>query len=93
MQGTYIAITAPNTTNCPGVMNSASGTPAARICSIPRAISFLRMPTMNDITQTAGSPRSPTVMGDSGSTIGSRRLYVIRISMTIEPTISRGSAM
>lgn len=54
-------------------MNSSRATPPARTESIPTAISFLRMPTMNAMVQTAGSPRMPTVMGESGSTMASSR--------------------
>lgn len=71
--GIYTAMTTPNTTNWSGVMNSSRATPPARTESIPTAISFLRMPTMNAMVQTAGSPRMPTVMGESGSTIASSR--------------------
>ena len=91
--GMYTAITTPNTTNWSGVMNASSATPPARICSMPRAISFLRMPTMNAMEHTAGSPSMPTMTGESGSTMTSRRSYCRSSSTTMDPTTSSGKAM
>ncbi len=74
-------------------MNWDRGIPAARIWSIPNAISFLRTPTMNAMAQTAGSPSIPAITGESGSTIGSSRSYPTMISMTMDPMTRRGRAM
>ena len=68
--GMYIMLTNANTINCTGVIIEPKFVVWKITANVNRVISFLTIPNINNIPDTAGNPSHQTVIGISALLIG-----------------------